>query len=297
MQNIDIVLSEGIHRVPLPDPDAEWSAGYRWGDASFLLTPSWIAKHTHMRWRIGTYSQVFGGVRWNLAEEVVFCILSGFGIRAEVAEAALSHLQRAGLFQQPFSVEEIERLLREPLQLGSGKRAKYRFPQKRAQYIHGALERLSDVQEVAGDLELRDRLLAIRGVGPKTASFIVRNLLGSDKVAILDVHVLRACKIARIFPPRFDLAKDYGRLERRFLDFADAAGVPASILDATIWEMARDLSPSSLAAADRMNRGLAASEGLPVPTYDPSSIIDEFVILEGGSSDRGKKGLPVGRLA
>ena len=39
---------------------------------------------------------------------------------------------------------------------------------------------------------LRDWLLAIPGIGPKTASWIVRNRTGSSAVAIIDVHILRA---------------------------------------------------------------------------------------------------------
>ena len=84
-------------------------------------------------------------------------------------------------------------------------------------------------------LELRERLLSLEGVGPKTASWIVRNLLGSDDVAILDVHVLRACRAMAVFPAKVSLPKDYGVLEGLFLDFANAIDVRASLLDAVMW--------------------------------------------------------------
>jgi thermostable 8-oxoguanine DNA glycosylase len=294
MQHIDISIENDIHRVSLPDAGDEWSQGHRWGDASLLLTPAWIAKHAHMRWRLGTYSRILGGSRWTLEEETVFCILSGFGIRAETAEAALMHLQQAGLFKVYLNRQEIEALLRQPLQLADGRRGRYRFPRKRADYIHDALERLREFDGIGHDLTLRDNLLTIRGIGPKTASFIVRNLLASDNVAILDIHVLRAGKIARVFPTNYDLAKDYGKLERRFLEFARAAKVPASILDATIWEMTRELDFREMAAADRLNRALIASTGLLVPTYDPYAILETGMVIpdRGGVDDRGQQELP-----
>jgi len=294
MQHIDISVGDDIHRVSLPSAGDEWSQGCRWGDASLLLTPAWIAKHAHMRWRLGTYSRTFGVSRRTLEEETVFCILSGFGIRAETAEAALIHLQRAGLFVTSFDRQEIETLLREPLHFADGRRARYRFPSKRAEYIHDALRRVRAFDQIGDDLALRENLLTVRGIGPKTASFIVRNLMASDNVAILDIHVLRAGKIARIFPTNYNLARDYGRLERRFLEFSKAAQVPASILDATIWEMTRALDFREMAAADRLNRALTASTGLTVPTYDPCAILDDAMVIpdRGGMDDRGQQGLP-----
>jgi len=96
-------------------------------------------------------------------------------------------------------------------------------------------------------LELRDELLNLEGVGPKTASWIVRNLRGSDEVAILDIHVLRACSAMAVFPEEVSLPKDYEALERRFLNFATAIEVRASILDAVMWTEMR-IGRSPLAA-------------------------------------------------
>lgn len=289
MQNIDIVVGDEIERVTLPDPSDQWADGLAWGDASFLLTPAWIAKHAHMRWRLGMYDEILGGGRWSLAEEVVFCLLSGFGIRAETAEAALLHLQDAGLFRHRLSRDRIEALLREPLVMAGGRRCRYRFPAKRADYVHGALERLGRLQGATGDLALRDTLLTIRGIGPKTASFIVRNFLGSNNVAVLDIHVLRACVIARIFPHDFDLTRDYARLEQRFLAFAQAASVPASVLDATIWQMTREIDPREMQAADRFNRCLKFSEGLPVACFDPYATLPADLLILGRGDSGGRK--------
>lgn len=75
--------------------------------------------------------------------------------------------------------------------------------------------------------------------GPKTASWIVRNLRGSDEVAILDVHVIRACRAMNLFPDVVSLPRDYDGLEARFLSFADRIGVKPSLLDAVMWTEVR----------------------------------------------------------
>lgn len=267
MQRIDIVVGDDIRRIVLPDPDAEWSRGCRWGDASFLLTPAWIAKHAHMRWLLGTYRDIFRPGAVSLSEELVFCLLSGFGIKAEVALAAFRHLRGCGLFEGALDQDAIERELSTPVQLENGRSVRYRFPRLRAVYIHEALKFVASTQPPVRDLDMRNWLLSIRGIGPKTASFIVRNHLGSDRVAILDIHVLRAGRTAGIFPREMGLPRNYDQLERRFLAFADAAGVPASLLDMTIWDTMRRIPISRLAAADKFNRGLSSIEPDAAPRY------------------------------
>lgn len=274
MQRIDIVVGTEIEHVDIPDPDTEWTPGLRWGDASLLLTPAWIAKHAHMRWRQGAYSQMFGRRYNSLAEELVFCVLSGFGIKAEVASAAFLALKSEGIFDRTMDVQSIEEVLRRPSRLEDGRLSKYRFPKVRAGYLHDALQKASDLDDIDDGLELRDRLIEIQGIGPKTAAFVARNHLGCDRVAILDIHVLRAGSISRVFPSKYNLDKDYSALEVLFLKFADAAAIPASILDMTIWEMMRAIPAHRLDAADAANKALATVEGLAVPKYDPSNIYE-----------------------
>ena len=83
--------------------------------------------------------------------------------------------------------------------------------------------------------------MKINGVGPKTASWIVRNLTGSDEVAILDIHIIRACRLMSLFPREVRLPRDYGPLEERFLKFAEGLGVGAAVLDALIWTKMREM--------------------------------------------------------
>jgi len=295
VQRIDIVVGDEIESIALPAPDEEWMPGLRWGDASLLLTPAWIAKHAHMRWRQGTYAGLFGRRYNSLAEELVFCLLSGFGIKAEVAAAAFHALKGEGLFDRELSGPQIEAILRRPARTADGRTVRYRFPKVRAAYLYEALQHVAELEPIADGLALRDKLIKINGIGPKTAAFVARNHLGCDRVAILDIHVIRAGRIARLFPSRINLSKDYSSLERRFLRFSDAAMVPASILDISIWEMMRSIPATRLEAAENANRALAAIEGLKVPQYDPRMFSDFGF---GGSDTHGwveQQGLSFGK--
>jgi thermostable 8-oxoguanine DNA glycosylase len=269
MQEIHVVVGRDVRLVRLPEPDAECAPGLRWGDASLLLTPAWLAKHGHIRRLQRTYERELRPRDLSLEEDAVFCLLGGFGIRAEVAIAAFQQLRSAGLFKGQLDRAGIERELRQPLQLRNGRSSKYRFPSNRALYITAALEQLRRVPPPGEDLILRSYLLGIPGIGPKTASFIVRNHLGSDRVAIIDIHILRAGQISQLFPAVFRLPQDYYGLERRFLAFADAAQVPASILDLTIWDIMRQLPHGPRQAAASLNRRLLL-DGSAVPLYHPT---------------------------
>ena len=72
------------------------------------------------------------------------------------------------------------------------------------------------------------------------------NWLDSDEVAILDIHVLRAGELIGLFDRGYSLPRDYERLERRFLEFCEALGVRASLMDAIIWTEMRQLGRGSI---------------------------------------------------
>jgi thermostable 8-oxoguanine DNA glycosylase len=120
---------------------------------------------------------------------------------------------------------------------------KYRFAAQRAAYLARALSMLTAVEEPElSDVALRNALLKLPGVGPKTASWIVRNRRASNEVAILDVHIVRACKIMGVFPHAADPTRSYFELEERFLEFCQATGASASSMDAVMWSTMRALS-------------------------------------------------------
>ncbi len=216
--------------------------GVQFGRSEWVPSPAfWVALAAQEASEARAYISSPGSP---LIEDVAFCILGGYGIKMEVNRAAWELLKGEGIFAGTPTprVDKIEALLRQPLWVG-GRWTRYRFPKQRAERLNHALNRLIDYPVPAGEpLALRAALMMLPGIGPKTASWIVRNWAGSDEVAILDVHVIRAGQMMGLFPKDIRLPRDYGALERRFLDFARALSVPASLLDALIWREMRALT-------------------------------------------------------
>lgn len=201
----------------------------RWGHPwQFDTAAYWVAQATMFsptaNYRIGS----------TLAEEVAACILGGFGLPALVGVRAFETVRDAGLLVEDSSADQIEAVLRRPLSI-SGRRVHYRFPRQRASRIAAALALLSRSEPPTEGAALRDWLLQLPGVGPKTASWIARNHTGTDLVAIIDIHVLRAGRRAGVFAPNWHPARHYRRCEDFFLEWAEIGGVRASVLDACIW--------------------------------------------------------------
>jgi thermostable 8-oxoguanine DNA glycosylase len=203
-----------------------------------------------------------------LREEFAVCMLAGFGVPAEVGIAAADRLRALGYLLEDAtpSQQDIEDALREPLRMGD-RSVRYRFFRTKAKYLARGLQALqASAPNEADPLAFRAWFRELPGVGPKTASFITRNWLGSDLVAILDVHVVRACQIVGLFPHDADLARDYVQLERLFLEFARGLGVSASWLDAVIWDDMRELHDDIVDHA--MDVSLTRPTQAPVPTRD-----------------------------
>jgi N-glycosylase/DNA lyase len=170
----------------------------------------------------------------DLAEEVAACLLGGHGMPYETGLAAFYAVRDAGLLTRPSDERELERVLREPLDVG-GRTVHYRFPAQRARWLAAALRQVCTQMPPTNPQDLRDWLLLVPGIGPKTAGWIVRNHSGSDDVAIIDVHVLRAGLDAGVFDPSWTPTSEYPRLEAFFLAWAGRGGVRAADLDAVIW--------------------------------------------------------------
>jgi N-glycosylase/DNA lyase len=179
----------------------------------------------------------------SLREELAACLLGGYRVSGPVGVAAFQTLRRSGLLDvMPAPTQEsVESLLAAPLPDPHVGGARYPFPRQRAQRICAALAALTSWEcdgwspDLTGDVALRDRLQTLTGVGPKTASWVVRNVRGSDSVAIIDIHVLRAGVAASVFCPGWRLPTDYHLFESAFLAWARRGGVRTSSLDVTIW--------------------------------------------------------------
>lgn len=175
-----------------------------------------------------------------LRSELVFALLGGFGVRAELAHAAHVALDAAAVLTPGAAASDVEAVLREPLTVGlDPRRVRYRFPAQRALRLAEAVNRLS-VESVPEDpVDLRVWLETFRGVGPKTSAWVVRNLTGSDRVAIIDIWIARACRRAGVFDQAWRPEHHYRTMESAFVEYAKAAGIRTSALDLCIWEQAR----------------------------------------------------------
>lgn len=224
----------------LPSPEREVMPGVQWGAVTDILSPAYWAALVR-----GSPAATHGFVclDGDLAAEVGFCLLGGHGISAEVGLAAFERLSDESIFDHRSSPNEeliLQALLR-PL-LVDGRHVRYRFPHQRSARIAKALQVLRERTIRVDDPRLfRDDLMELPGIGPKTASWIVRNHTGSDAVAILDIHIVRACQVMGLFGSDIRLPRDYERLEDLFLTFADRIGVDAGALDAVMWSQMRRL--------------------------------------------------------
>lgn len=229
---------EGARLIALPDGDQEVVSGVQWGAPDHLGTPAYWAVRCH--WNQEQTPSFACGAN-SLIEEIGFCLLGGYSVTFEANMAAFQWLKQHGVFDLRVDVSEgqILELLSVSLDV-EGRPRRYRFPNQRAKRIATMRQRMAEQPPSATSPRgLRSHLMTFEGIGPKTASWIVRNHLNSDEVAIIDVHVLRACRRMSLFPDEISLPRDYGALEQRFLDFAKAIMVRSSLLDAVMWAETR----------------------------------------------------------
>lgn len=233
--------------VTLPGANQEVLPGVPWGDVAAFPSPAYWSYQAYAARVLGAPPRYQLGA--NLVEEVAACLLGGHGIPAAVGLAAFRALKAKKVFESPpLPVAALQALLSEPLDV-DGRSVRYRFAAQKARYLNAALEHLWSGQPPTDPREVRSWLMEIPGIGYKTASWVVRNWLASDEVAILDVHLLRVGRAINLFPKHLTVERHYLALEELFLRLSRELGVRASELDAVIWaEMAS--SPRSVRLLD-----------------------------------------------
>ena len=254
-----------VVEASVPAPTANVVCGVRWGRPDALFTPAyWLTQLWMVNATTPTVSHRIGAT---LAEEVAACMLGGHGIPAEIGLLAFERLQRSQLIARLCADEhEIAQILRTPFGI-RGRSVTYRFWSQKARYLSAAFRLMaSAAPPCQAALPLREYLLGIPGVGYKTASWIVRNWLNSDEVAVLDIHIIRAGQLMGLFTARDDVARHYVSMEARFLAVARAMNVSAADLDALIWRQMRE-SPKIVA------RALASIQSREDPSVDCGSPI------------------------
>lgn len=250
-QSAPVLLGPAVVQIDLPAADADVLPGIPWGAIEAFPTPAYWAYQVMAR-------RVTGGparhrLGETLAEEVAACLLGGHGIPASVGLAAFRRLQSLGVLASTPSEAELFDILSEPLQVNE-RLVRYRFARQKARYLSSTLTRLaSGSPPLESGKALRNWLVSLPGIGFKTASWITRNWLDADDVAILDIHVLRAGALGGFFDESFTVERNYLELEAQFLQFSQAIGVRPSELDAVMWfeMMSSPLSVSELMGGHR----------------------------------------------
>ncbi|MDF2811203.1 MAG: hypothetical protein K0S56_2234 [Microvirga sp.] len=236
-----LALSGGwLHSLDVPaanDIVDGWD--FTWGDADRPMTPAYWAAQSWM-WKLDAPDHYRLGN--SLEEELLACMLGGYGIPAEIGLAAYDRLRKS-MHASPDALANhhvVLDALSTPFRIGE-RPVRYRFARQKAGYVAAAFQALPEIDRSLNDVALREELTMLRGVGRKTASWVVRNLRRSDRVAILDVHILRAGRALGIFDPGLSVERHYLALETAYLRFATSIGTAASILDSVMWNTMRQL--------------------------------------------------------
>lgn len=240
-QTASLLTRTGVIQVEMPPPDEPLMGRVPWGAFDVFPTPAYWQFQVVARRLAGRPADYKLGR--TLAEEVAACLLGGHGIPATVGLAAYRRLHERGAFgSSPPSQTTIEEWLKEPLQIVSHKgtrSVRYRFAAQKARFLAAALPKVQAPPTFETGRQLRDWLMQLPGVGPKTASWIARNCKDADDVAILDIHIMRIGQVLGLFPRELTVERHYSQLEALFLQFSEALDVRTSELDAVIWyEMA-----------------------------------------------------------
>jgi len=215
-----------------PNANEDVLPGIKWGHFTQLYTPAFWKLH----YLLSDFpsSESSHKLASNIIEEVVMCILGGYGIPSEMGIIAFDRFKERGIICNRGDFQEIYDALSSPFELEGGRQVSYRFYNQKSRYVHKFLCRNDlDCIPESNDILLRNWLLSVDGIGLKTASWITRNWLHSNNVAILDIHILRAGKLTGFFES--EILSDYLKLEKQYLNFCGAINVQASDMDAIIW--------------------------------------------------------------
>lgn len=238
----------------LPNEHQELLPGVKWGDCSQLYTPAFWKMQYLSHTQIDRTNSIYK-LGSSILEEIVVCLLGGFGMPSDIGIAAFDRLKNEDLIRHRVSFEEIHTALCTPYILKDGRKVTYRFHNQKSKYIHALLNR-NDLHKIPeqNDIQFRSWLLTIDGIGLKTASWITRNWLNSDNVAILDIHIIRAGVLAGFYKENTEnLTKHYFYLERRYLAFCNALEVSSAIMDAIIWDFMKKTNRLALRALKHAN--------------------------------------------
>ncbi len=172
----------------------------------------------------------------DILEEIVSCLLGGYGFKAELGWKAFQRLKSKRIIRKGVRYETVLAALSEPFMMNN-RLVYYRFPAQKSKYIYKLLNR-QDLNSIPLDdaLSLRNWLLSVEGIGPKTASWITRNYTGTNNVAIIDVHIYRAGLLTGFIQKEMNVQRDYFKIEKCFIDYCKSIDTQPAIMDLIMWQ-------------------------------------------------------------
>lgn len=186
-----------------------------------------------------------------LRAELLFCLLGGHAISYEHNLSAADRLWNLGVLrgEQPEPTRAaIERELRLPQfdpPRRDGRPRRYRFPTRKATLLVGAqrwlreLSSLGDtLAEIPDEPSRREFLCKCPGVGAKSASWLLRNTGYAERLAVLDVHVVRAMQACGRLSSAV-LPRDYEDAEAAYLHWCAEFDFDPARFDLLVWDFSR----------------------------------------------------------
>ena len=189
----------------------------------------------------------------DIEDELLFCLLGGYGITEEHGRSAWQVVRRLEPFADVWRDDDLFTRIVATLELpqfeprrADGSLRRYRFPKRKAAIIVRARRWVRSRKPLDECLlfwddpkDRRQILLDCPGLGLKSASWLLRNLGMGDELAVLDIHLVRALQDAKRIDNKIRLPRDYYAVEKAFLDWCHELNAPSAAFDLFIWEWQR----------------------------------------------------------
>ena len=190
---------------------------------------------------------------FEVESELLFCLLSGFGITYEHGRSAAEVIWQLSPFSEEREDHDLFEAVSDALMQpqfqpakADGALRRYRFPLRKASIIVKARNWLHENRPLHQRLRLmgscRERrrfLNGCPGIGLKTASWFLRNLGMGAEMATIDIHVLRALAEAGRVPESMQMPRDYELVEQAFLEWCHELDASPAAFDLFVWHWQR----------------------------------------------------------
>jgi N-glycosylase/DNA lyase len=174
-------------------------------------------------------------------QSLLFCVLSS-QVRATVAVRAVSCiLSDVPFFQEKLSSVDVYHQTKRILQRRD---VGYRFPEVRSRQVADSWFAFAQVKDdfyayldsFSAESEARLSVSArFPGLGLKQASMFLRDVGYSDRLCVIDTHILWYCSRVHSLPQSALTPRRYLEIEKYLLEASDAFGVSANIFDSAVW--------------------------------------------------------------